>query len=489
MVLGLLVAWNLVALLRIVAYPVDASVGEGVIQYEAMRLAGVPIYKAVDQAPYWISTYPPLFQAVASLVGGGATLWWPRSVSLASSLWCAAALWLMVGRVSASRAAGLVAAAVWLLSPKLDAWGALARVDMLGRALETAAVFLAWRWRRDNRALAAAAVFATLAMATKQTMVTGGATVALMLWFSGERRRAAVFAGAWTGATALVYASLNLATAGWFWDNVFARTARAYDPRILVEWVTAFLLTHAGALVAVAAGFAWVIASRRAPIARDHRREPAAAPVEWAADWSVFGWAMVAAVPSMMLAGNDGVDINYFIDGAWALAGLAGIGFAAALRAPFWMPAAVAAVALILNAAVTAPMPSPTSAQAARSRQIVDTLRRAGKPVMTEFIGYGLAAGSEPPYLPYLYAKLEERGEWNPAPLVERIRRREFGAVLVTEMARARWGKALIAALMQNYEPAGDFPDTFIVDGDNTQILLVPAAAKPAAPSPPQAAK
>ena len=350
-VFALLVALNLVALLRIVAFPVDASVGEGVIQYEAMRLArGLPIYKPVDQPPYWISTYPPLFQAVASLVGGGATLWWPRVVSLASSLWCALALWLMVGRITASRAAGFIAAAVWILSPKLDTWGALARVDMLGRAMETAAVFLAWRWGRDNRALAAAAVFATLAMATKQTMVAGGGTVAMMLWFSGERRRAAVFVGAWVGATALVYAALNLATGGWFWDNVFARTARAYDLRILVEWATAFFLTHTGALVAVAAGFAWVIAAHRASARRAHRQAPVVTPVEWDADWRVFGWAMIAAVPTMLLAGNDGVDINYFIDGAWALAGLAGIGFAAALRAPFWMPATVAGAALVLNA-------------------------------------------------------------------------------------------------------------------------------------------
>jgi hypothetical protein len=384
----------------------------------------------------------------------------------------------MVGRITASRAAGFAAAAVWLVSPKLESWSALARVDMLGRALETAALYLVWRWGGRNRAVAAAVACATLAMATKQTMVAGGAAAAMTLWFAGGRRRAAVFACAWVGATAAVYAALSLATDGWFWDNVFSRTARAYDPRILAEWVTGTTALHAGFIVAAAAGFAWMIAASRAPV----RPDTPAEPPDWQADWRVFGWAMIAAVPSMMLAGNDGVDINYFIDGVWALSGLAGIGFAAALRAPFRIPGIVAGGAIIINALIIGPMPAPTAAQAARSRAIVDALRRLGKPVMTEFIGYGLAAGSDQPYLPYLYAKLEERGEWKSDPLVERIRRKELRAVMVTSVAQARWGRPIIEALEKNYELAGSFDDTFIVDGEHRQLLLIPAGSAPKAP-------
>lgn len=448
---------NLVSALRVLGYPVEVSIGEGVIQHEALRLSrGLPIYKPVDEQPWWIATYPPLFQLLAAPGGGG--LLWPRLLALASTLCSGAALAWVVWRGTASRPAALAAGLFWMGSLYVGMWAALCRVDLPGRALESAALLCVFLWPRRRAALTAAVALATLAMLTKQTMIAGGAACALFLWWEGRRRAAVALAVAWVAATSLAYGGLNLATGGAFWDNVFVRTSRPLDFAYWGGWVGDFALRH-GAWMAAA-----LLVSPLLPRNAASR---------------LFLCAAATALPNVVAAANDGVDLNYFFDAVWAVSGLAACALAAmadpgAGLAP-WRRGAVAAV-LVLGAAIGAlnPAPAPDAAQARQSREIVAALSATGRPPLCEFVSYTLAAGHEPDHLPYLYKKLEERGAWDPAPFIAKIERKEYGAVLLTEVYSGRWSEAVLDAIERNYEPARQFGGTFITDGARTQLLLLP---------------
>ncbi|MCX7717401.1 MAG: glycosyltransferase family 39 protein [Candidatus Sumerlaeaceae bacterium] len=436
-------------------YPAELNIGEGVTLFEAKRLAaGQPIYKPVDEPPYWFATYPPLYQWFVSLwVDAG--LAWGRALSLGASAANGILAGLAVWRLGGGRLASALAVLIWLTSPYTDYWTAAARVDMLGRALASASVCCVigrtgrWPW------LWAGVVLASLAMMTKQTMVAGGLACVLILLLE-SRLRATVFGAAWLSLTLAGYGALTLATGGHFWRNVFGDIARSTQWSLMMQFVGGFVQVHAPLLLASAVAIAggW--------------RQPGVRRATCVA---------LAGVPHLLLTGNDGADVNYFFDVVWGLAVLSTAGMGAAHGAPRWQGPLAGVFVLagaLMSVALLEPLRGPTPEQEAAARRITEILRRAGPPVQSEFVGYTLAAGGEPDYLPYMYRLLEERGVWNSAPIVGRIERREYHAILVTSRAPARWGRSILDALERYYEPAEVFRGTYIIEGPDDQILYRP---------------
>src|SRR5690606_31951651 len=76
-----LVAHTVAGWVSLVVYPGEANFGEGILVQEARYLRqGINIYGDITQSPYWVTTYPPLFQLlVAPLSHAG--MWWPRTIS------------------------------------------------------------------------------------------------------------------------------------------------------------------------------------------------------------------------------------------------------------------------------------------------------------------------------------------------------------------------------------------------------------------------
>lgn len=436
-------------------YPAELNIGEGVMLYEARRLsAGQPIYKPVNEEPYWFATYPPLYQWLMSLwVGGG--LGWARALSLGASLGNAGLAGFAVWRLTGRHLAAALAVALWLTSPYTDYWSAAGRVDMVGRLLASAAVGCVL-WRPDKWPwLLAGGVLASLAMMTKQTMIAGGLACCLIL-LQASWRRAVGFGACWLALTMAGYGSLTLATSGHFLRNVFGDTARSTDFRLMMEFLAGFAQVHApvivAALISLAGGWRDPGVRRAAAIA-------------------------VAGLPHLLLTGNDGADVNYFFDIVWGLIVLSAVGYGAWAGAPRWLAPATGGLLLtgaLVGVALLEPLRGPTPEQNAAARAITEALRRSGPPVQCEFVGYTLAAGGQPDYLPYMYRLLEERGSWNSAPIVARLERHEYNAVLVTSRAPARWGRPILEALERHYEPVEVFRGTFIIEGPDDQILYRP---------------
>lgn len=454
----LLLPWlfsNCVAWGNLILFPAEINFGEGIVRYEAIRLSqGEPIYKPANEAPYWFGVYPPLYQWILSL--GGSSFGFARSMSLASSLFSAVILGLMVGLGTRRAGAGLVAAMLWLVSPFTAAWCIAGRVDMLGRALESAAIALVFFGRGRPAFTAAAVAAAALAMFTKQTMIAGGIAAAGIL-LAGSWRRAAVFGAAWAVVVLGGYGILSAATGGWFWRNVLGDVGRDLDAGVLRYFAGQYLVIHAVMLPACAVGIAGM-----------RRGGPA-----WA-----FGISALAGLPSVLMSANDGADVNYYFDLHWGLCGLAGCGLAA-------LPGQVAAgrraagAVLALGAAAAAillapPIAAPTRDQREMAERITSDLRKEGLPVLCEFTGYTLAAGGEPDIMPYMYRQLEDSGRWDPAPIADKLRRQEYKALLLTSRETARWGRGVLEAVVEAYRPVRRYTGTYIIEGPDEQVLWLP---------------
>src|SRR5687768_4088969 len=95
-------AHNIAGWIAILKYPADANFGEGVLLYEGWRLAnGKSIYLDPAQPPFWMATYPPLYQLLVA-IGGAKSLLWPRMISLLASFVCAGSLVVILRRMGQS---------------------------------------------------------------------------------------------------------------------------------------------------------------------------------------------------------------------------------------------------------------------------------------------------------------------------------------------------------------------------------------------------
>jgi hypothetical protein len=453
---------NVIGWGRILTFPGEANFGEGVLLYEGWRHAhGLSIYLDPAKSPYWIATYPPLYQLLVA-AGGAHSFIWQRLVSLIAGLVCTGSLALVVRRLTGAWSIALLSGLLWVNSLFVDTWFVFGRTDMTGRAFCSAAVACIVCVRRERLAFAAALVCSILAMLVKQNMITGG-LVCIAVLFTRSRRQSAVFAACWIAAVACAYLAINIATHGWFWRDIFTYTSREIQASLLWTWLSGFAAAHWPYFVAAALGVVLV-----------YQKQIRA---------GVLVAALIAGMPNALLSGNDGSDRNYFFDVIWPLCGLAAIGVGAAAtasqraRALLNAAGACAAATAVLVLAVLlvlAPSDYPTPGEKAAARQIIEKLRASRKPVLCELTGYTMLAGSEVDYLPYMLRKLEEDGRWNPQPMVQRIASRQYGAILITSAAQGRFGPAVLQAIDENYEVSDSYHGPVLADGKDALLFLTP---------------
>lgn len=444
------------------SYPGEANFGEGVLLYEGWRVAhGKSLYLDPAQPPFWMATYPPLYQLLSALAGGSSFLW-PRLVSLIAGCVSAASLALVVRRLGQSWAIAVLAMLLWFNSLFIDIWCALARVDMTGRAFCSAAVAIAICVRRDRIAMAAALVCCVLAMLVKQNMIAGGLTCTVIFGIR-QRRLGIIFLTLWLAVTAAAYLGLNVATKGWFWKDIFQLTSRELSFSTMRGWVGAFLETHALYLVSAAAGILTLVSAGRKEL------------------WILLT-AMAAGIPNALLSGNDGADRNYFFDLIWPLCALAAVGAGTVLsaKATARIAGSFAVLALLANAVLLMRGPTEYASreQAHSAEAIIAKLKQVPHPVLCELTGFTLLAGSDVEYLPYMLRKLEADGRWNPAPVVRRLNQKQYGGILLTHHASQRFGAEIMQAIQANYDVAEVFENQFLAEGGGKFVLLKPTSIR-----------
>ncbi len=184
-------------------------------------LADKPIYvpPSLEFTPFF---YTPLYFYLSSLVAKlcGIGLFSLRLVSFLASLVAFFFIFLIVWRETGNGLAGLWSAGFFAASFHLcGAWFDLARVDSLAMAFILGALFFA-RFAASARGQIPAAVLASLAFLTKQTMLLPLLALGVHAFMKAKRSGIVflVLAGALTCGTVL---ALNISSHGWFDYYVF----------------------------------------------------------------------------------------------------------------------------------------------------------------------------------------------------------------------------------------------------------------------------
>jgi hypothetical protein len=404
---------NVALALVVISRPDEARYGEAIIYEQAGRLLhGQPLYQPLDQAPYTVTAYTPLYYWLAALLrlAFGPGFGPGRALSFAAGLAAAALVgylsWRRTRAAWPALAAALLFLALGLVGP--IPWFASYKEDVLAVALSLGAI-AALDGRTSTRRVSIAAVLAALAILTKQTMVPAALAGSIWLLACRRPRLAALFA-AIVGAVALgpllvlertthaLLANTVLANV-----NPFSTTAFAYNLILLALFQTGPLL----------AAVAYVV--RRRPL-RALGRD--LLPVSW----------LASIVPVLGLA-KEGADYNY-----WQLfAATTAMVVAAALWELRDRPSgalsglalstnAVAAMVIIGTVAIHDPgLTRAVPGEDAGFGGLVETARLAPHAVLADPLDVPVLADRSVVLEPVIYKLFHQTGQWDPDPIVEQV--------------------------------------------------------------------
>jgi hypothetical protein len=462
----LLLAQGLAALLFLrhgweaLAFPYPLNYGEGPLLDQAVRLAGFEnIYRTnLSRPPYVIANYPPLFMLaqVPFVWLFGPALWYGRLISLVSVAAVALFVGLTLQALTRDRLAALAGALIFPAMPYVVRWSSLSRVDSLGLALSWAGLFVVARWPQKRWSVFVSALLLVAAVYTRQTYILA-APLAAFVWLvaQGQRHRALQTAAIAGGACLLLFAALNISTSEGFFLNTV--TANLNDFR----WERVSL----NGLLALVA-FPMLLICSLAFLLLTPRKGNSA--------WWLVAPYLIASIPTAVLVGKVGSDVNYLLELSAAL-GLATGAFIAwqrrrpRLRIALFALLAVQVLALMQSSRVASGLQNYVVDHRAEVAQLSRMVANADGPVLTDdYMGLLPERGKGIYFQPFEMTQLARDGDWNQRPFLEDIARERFPLIMIwsppfaREIKQDRWTPRMLEEIRDNYERRGRVADMII---------------------------
>jgi hypothetical protein len=433
----------------IVLFPYELAAGEELLLRDTLHiLGGRPIYSDVNDFPFVVSNYPPLFAAICAVLVPvvGASLAAVRIVATLSTLVNASLVAGIIYQGSRDKIASAICGLVYLGSIFVYQWGAWGRVDATAIAFSLLAILAIQRWPH-RRGTCLAACCCLLSVYTQQTQWAAALAISLWLLWRREVQRFLGFATLLGGLGGLAFVVLNVFTSGEFLRHLVVYNALPYSLRASLGYWRAFGMTH-GILMGIGICYAAASAARRR----------VSLPIFYFLTSAVF----TATV------GRAGASSNYFLELIGASLIVCGLCWGGLARradyASVVVPAALAAQVLWFWAFSVSPLAvfydplpafgyTPGPADLPGCERIDGYVRAAEGEILTEGGGFALKNGKELYGSPWLLSALEPTGRVDAGldRLEEALGQHRFSLVILTWQS---YPPRILNAVWANYERA-----------------------------------
>ncbi len=409
---------------EVVSYPYPLNYGEGPLLEQAARLAaGQEIYRPLNQPPYTISNYPPLFMLaqVPFVRADGPAYWYGRALSLGSAIAAAVLIALTLLALTHDIAGALVAGVSLLLVPYLLHWSPLNRIDSLALALSWAGLFVVVVGGKRGIGLCVGALLIALAAYTRQTYLLAAPFAAFVwLWNRHGAYRAVIFVLLLANFVLIPFGLLLVATNG----GIFTHLITANTNTIDVERVR-FYAAEVGSnlpLLCVGAGLLLVTGARWRSQA-------------W---WLVMPY-LLGGIGAALTIAKIGSDVNYLYELSAALCFAAGALIAATRRLPLLKAALIVAVGWQMGVYVQ-PLQQRyadigllrmTDDQRHEMAQLMDVVKSGHNVLADEAIGLLPLAGKPILFQPFEFSQIARDGVWDQAPFLAALEQGDYDTVLI----------------------------------------------------------
>ena len=494
-----------------VFYPFGWDDDEGAVWWEAVHVTNLRVlYHPIQQYPYFVVPYPPVFHAVTWLAarGTGDFLIAGRLVCVFSALGisflCGLLVWHVSPRRIPVRIRGSGAVLTALLCFRLDS---LTRyipemgVDLLALFFAFVGTYLFIRWRQKPTVQYAAFACFVLAMFTKQTMVAAPlACLAATTLINPARALRYLLFCATLGVAGMGY--LVWATGGEILRHLFLYNAR--QPFSITHWILGMQANLISMIpIAAVAGLAFLPFAHHA-FSSKRRGFPSwlRAGVRsslYRRALFVLGLELVGALLVAFAYGKIGSGVHYFLEWNFACCPLVGLLFVRVLDS--WRPSSNytlggAAVFLLLFLAALTGFPDSLRridsvyrltegerrVQDARywsAAAALKVVEQTPGPVLCENMVLVMKAHKEIPIEPGIQMFLSRAGIWDQSGFVNMITSQKFGVIIMRTLDNGFWTDAIVQAINSNYVPTEKIGDASIEGSYYTVYRPRPRQSEP----------
>lgn len=441
---------------RAIAFPYPLDYGEGPLLDQAVRLArGENIYRVLDQPPWTIANYPPLYmllQAPLTAVFGPA-YWYGRLLSWSCTIAAAVFVGLIVRTLTQDRLAALIGGLTLLVIPYVSYWSPLVRIDTLALALSLAGLWLLVRWPDRRAAVIGSVVLLTAAVYTRQSYGLA-APLAAFVWLLWHRPRHALGFGLGLAALGLgLFGLLNLLTRGGFFFSIVTANVNDYQVERLHEYLRELIgllpLLLVGSALFVLLGGWFGLRS-----------------------WRLIAPYWIGAALSGLTIGKVGSNVNYLLEFSAAISLAIGALLAWQRGRPLVQQCSLLLLALQLfllapgsryHLFTTAALDDP-----ATPAELLALVRAADGPVLADE-AMGVLPLAEHPieFQPFEATQLARAGRWDQTPMLQAIAQQRYAAILIYRvpgiaLERERWTEELLDQIDRAYRPSATIGRTTV---------------------------
>lgn len=465
--------------LEAVVYPFQLDYGEGIVWQQALLIPRSAMYGNITRFPFIVFHYPPFYHLVVRAVAqfGIDYLAAGRSISLVATLVLGTFIAAMIVEANQNAfsqgcrfaGAAIGALALFTFGPVVQ-WSPLMRVDMLAVMLGFAGMYAALRSPERPWLMHVAALTFVLAIYAKQTCLAAPVASFAMLLLAEPRRAVRAMA-------------LGLCTAGLILALLTWQTQGGFLQHIIIYNINRFQLSHGlhrmweqrvHGIYLVLALLGLIEGWRRSGVLvagicldrlRQALRQKPATRVLFVV---TLYFGLTAA--GLVLVGKLGAAANYFIEFMCAWPVPLGL-LATYVLDAIWKGSpnrdpritAVVTVAtmllLLLQLAELPPLPYRGLANPGRIaglEQLVEEIRHAGKPVLSEDMVLLLRAGQRVPWEPAIFAELASLGRWDERLILDMIESHAFAFIITNgppnaPLDKERYTAAVLAAIAAAY--------------------------------------
>lgn len=454
---------------KLAHYPMQLDYEEGNILNAGLRIAhGLNPYPDPHSWPVVLNPYGPLpYLLTAALTKlFGVSFFAPRIGSIMCAGLIATFLFFLLRRSAASWPVSLGFAAMFLCNNSARKWMPVCRVDWLGLALTVAGLVLFLyfpKWR------SAAAFLFVAALLVKVSLLAAPAACGLYLLLRREWRALLRFAIVGSVFAVGGFLITQHWSSGHFFFDQFGTHPDAY--RLGVYFMFLALVARAFPLLTALAVLA---------VGLNLRRKDLSMPVLY----------LLASLLGASTIGKAGSNTNHLLELYVALCWSAGYAWRFAdswlRKREFRFACGATLAGVYLSILIPFFLYRPPVDDPSLCDKTYQFLCSHGNAVLTDNVGALLLTGK--PVLvsnPYVFSQLAMHAGWSDAPIVDRIRSKQFDVILLADPAGrytgpdSRFTPATILSIKQNYHVAAQFDCLDAMVAYTPNPVIEPPSAMP----------
>ncbi len=242
-----LVVYALVYIIQsaiIITYPYQVSYPEGLILNQVkLLLAGDPIYKSIDDYPFIVTNYPPVYLfCCAGLVKiFGLSFAWGRLITFLVTIFVVFLIYKFL-KPKIQKEIALISALLFISSSYIYKDTPFMRVDMLGLFFCLLGFYIFLNIDIKNNTFYSVFLF-LLSLYTKQTFISAPIAIAIWLFFN-QRKRSIIFIFSMIIPYLIIFLLINYLTKGEFFRHNILYNLNIFDLKQAFKYYIRFLQTH-----------------------------------------------------------------------------------------------------------------------------------------------------------------------------------------------------------------------------------------------------